>query len=188
VRAAGNLQRVCRPGGLALVNMPFLIRIHDHPGDYWRFTPDGLRFLLTAVGLDVQWVRSWENRSCVRANFDVWRRYRPWHSLRNEDPLPLVVWRLPVDAVRDARVSFSGAELERVRIEYNSVRLHAAIGCVTPDDEHEDRGDAIRAARRGGLLVTDRRPWASHAPTKPGAPTTASTEPIARAQGRCGRR
>src|SRR5215216_7491255 len=50
---------MCRPGGLVLVNMPFLIRIHDHPGDYWRFTPDGSRFLLTAVGLDVQWVRSW---------------------------------------------------------------------------------------------------------------------------------
>jgi hypothetical protein len=131
-RAAGNLQRMCRPGGLVLVNMPFLIRIHDHPGDYWRFTPDALRFLLTAVGLDVQWVRSWGNRSCVRANFDVWRRYRPWHSLRNEDPLPVVVWRLPVDAVRDARVSFSGAELERVRIEYNSVRLHAAIGASHP--------------------------------------------------------
>jgi hypothetical protein len=39
---------------------------------------------------------------------------------------------LAVDAVRDARVSFSGAELERVRIEYNSVRLHAAIGASHP--------------------------------------------------------
>ena len=26
-------------------------------------------------------------------------------------------------------------ELDRVRAEYNSVRLHAAIGYVTPDDE-----------------------------------------------------
>jgi putative transposase len=29
------------------------------------------------------------------------------------------------------------AELERVRTEYNTVRLHAAIGYVTPDDEHQ---------------------------------------------------
>ena len=42
-------------------------------------------------------------------------------------------------------------ELERARLEYNSVRLHAAIGYVTPDEEHEGRGDAIRAARRDGL-------------------------------------
>jgi putative transposase len=43
------------------------------------------------------------------------------------------------------------AELARVRIEYNSVRLHEAIGYVTPDDEHEGRGEQIREARRQGL-------------------------------------
>jgi transposase InsO family protein len=43
------------------------------------------------------------------------------------------------------------AELARVRIDYNSVRLHEAIGYVTPNDEHEGRGDAIREARRQGL-------------------------------------
>jgi len=42
-------------------------------------------------------------------------------------------------------------ELDRVRNEYNGVRLHASIGYVTPDDEHEGRGDAIRKARRDGL-------------------------------------
>ncbi len=43
------------------------------------------------------------------------------------------------------------AELDRVRVEYNSVRLHEAIGYVTPDDEHHGRGEAIREARRQGL-------------------------------------
>jgi putative transposase len=43
------------------------------------------------------------------------------------------------------------AELARIRIDYNSVRLHEAIGYVTPDDEHEGRGEAIREARRQGL-------------------------------------
>jgi transposase InsO family protein len=42
-------------------------------------------------------------------------------------------------------------ELDRVRVEYNTVRLHAGIGYVTPDDEHAGRGEAIREARRQGL-------------------------------------
>ncbi len=42
-------------------------------------------------------------------------------------------------------------ELDRVRTEYNTVRLHAGIGYVTPDDEHEGRGDALRKARAHGL-------------------------------------
>ena len=42
-------------------------------------------------------------------------------------------------------------ELARVRSDYNRVRLHQAIGYVTPDDEHHHRGDAIREARRQGL-------------------------------------
>jgi putative transposase len=44
-------------------------------------------------------------------------------------------------------------ELDRVREQYNTVRLHAGIGYVTPDDEHHGRGDAIRQARRNGLLA-----------------------------------
>ena len=42
-------------------------------------------------------------------------------------------------------------ELDQVRAGCNSVRLHAAIGYVTPGDEHEGRGEAIRQACRDGL-------------------------------------
>jgi len=42
-------------------------------------------------------------------------------------------------------------ELARIRHEYNSVRLHAAIGYVTPDDEHHGRGPQIRRARAAGM-------------------------------------
>ena len=42
-------------------------------------------------------------------------------------------------------------ELARIRGEYNTVRLHAAIGYVTPTDEHHSRGPAIRRARVAGM-------------------------------------
>jgi putative transposase len=42
-------------------------------------------------------------------------------------------------------------ELARIRHEYNTVRLHASIGYVTPDDEHNGRGPGIRRARLAGL-------------------------------------
>ena len=42
-------------------------------------------------------------------------------------------------------------ELARSRTEYNTVRLHASIGYVTPDDEHHGRGPVIRRARAAGM-------------------------------------
>lgn len=44
-------------------------------------------------------------------------------------------------------------ELERVRTDYNTVRLHAGLGYVTPDDEHHGRGEDIRHARREGMTA-----------------------------------
>lgn len=43
------------------------------------------------------------------------------------------------------------AELARIRTDYNTVRLHASIGYVTPDDEHHGRGPQIRRARAAGM-------------------------------------
>lgn len=42
-------------------------------------------------------------------------------------------------------------EMARIRREYNQVRLHAGIGYVTPNDEHNGQGPAIRRARKIGL-------------------------------------
>lgn len=95
-RAAENLRGLCVPGGQVIVSTPFLVRVHALPmygmGDYWRFTPRGLRTLLERAGLEVDAVGSWGNRSCVTGNFDRWPAYRRWHSLRNEPDLPVQVW------------------------------------------------------------------------------------------------
>ena len=56
-------------------------------------------------------------------------------------------------------------------MEYNTVRLHEAIGYVTPDDEHTGRGEAIRQARREGWTALASAAWttiAAPAPTPPG--------------------
>ena len=57
-------------------------------------------------------------------------------------------------------------ELERVRSHHNTMRLHEAIGYVTPHDEHTGNGDQIRAARRAGLQRADaqRRSWHRNRP------------------------
>src|SRR5206468_4861022 len=54
------------------------------------------------------------------------------------------------------------AELAIVRGHYNGVRLHAGIGYVTPDDEHQGRGTAIRKAREAGLEQARLRRIAYH--------------------------
>jgi SAM-dependent methyltransferase len=98
--AVDTLRRLCKPTGCVLVSTPFLIRLHDHPGDYWRFTPDGLRLLLQARGLEPLWVRSWGNRRAIVSNFDRWTSRLPWQTMRNEDDLPVVVWSIACPADR----------------------------------------------------------------------------------------
>ena len=67
------------------------------------------------------------------------------------------------------------AELALVRERYNGVRLHAGIGYVTPNDEHQGRGPAIRKARQAGLeqarlqrLAWHREHRQSEPPEEPG--------------------
>lgn len=67
-----------------------------------------------------------------------------------------VKWENPHLCTIDDPAVLAG-ELERVRVRYNTVRLHEAIGYVTPDDEHEGRGDQIRKARADGLIRADHK-------------------------------
>ncbi len=54
------------------------------------------------------------------------------------------------------------AELEDVRIKYNTTRLHSGIGYITPDDEHAGHGPATRAARKDGLARAAQERLAYH--------------------------
>jgi transposase InsO family protein len=54
------------------------------------------------------------------------------------------------------------AEIAVARAHYNGTRLHQGIGYVTPNDEHEGRGQAIRDARKAGLEQARKRRLAEH--------------------------
>ena len=60
-----------------------------------------------------------------------------------------------LEAIRDPAVL--AGELQIVRRDYNTVRLHAGIGYVTPDDEHHGRGEQLRKARAEGLRAARAR-------------------------------
>jgi SAM-dependent methyltransferase len=45
-RGFEEIRRVLRPDGALVVSCPFYFRIHNHPSDYWRFTPEAIKLLL----------------------------------------------------------------------------------------------------------------------------------------------
>lgn len=94
--AVRTLRGLCKPDGHVFIATPFLVRLHGHPEDFWRFTPTGIDQLLRSQGMRPLWVRSWGNRRVVVANFDRWVIRMPWQTLRNEPELPVVVWALAV--------------------------------------------------------------------------------------------
>jgi SAM-dependent methyltransferase len=97
------LASLAKPGGHVVVSTPFLLRIHPHPEDFWRFTPDALLLLAAGADLDVIETGSWGNESAVRANLGMWRRYRPWHSLANQENIAINCWlfaRVPSEPVQ----------------------------------------------------------------------------------------
>lgn len=44
--------RVVRPGGIIVIAVPFLFPVHPSPRDYWRFTDEALRTMLSEIGFE----------------------------------------------------------------------------------------------------------------------------------------
>lgn len=100
-RCVRNAYRMLREGGYFLVTTPFLIQIHAVPGDYTRWTEEGLKYLFEECGFDLRNITtgSWGNLDCVLADLtacargDDWNTYDPAkHSLAKDDNYPSVVW------------------------------------------------------------------------------------------------
>lgn len=92
--AVRNLAAMCEPDGKVLISVPFLVRLHELPNDYWRFTPGGLRILLEDAGLSVDRLSSWGNSAAVSGNLRRWRYHHRMRSLRNDSMTPVMVWAI----------------------------------------------------------------------------------------------
>jgi SAM-dependent methyltransferase len=46
-RGFEEIRRVLRPDGALVVTCPFYFHIHAYPSDYWRFTPEAIKLMLT---------------------------------------------------------------------------------------------------------------------------------------------
>ena len=53
-RALCELYRVTRPGGRLYLTVPLVGELHEEPYDYFRYTPHGLRHLMTSTGFSVE--------------------------------------------------------------------------------------------------------------------------------------
>jgi len=47
-----NVEELLQPGGMLVLSVPFSWEIHAYPGDYWRFTPEAVRYLFANVDFD----------------------------------------------------------------------------------------------------------------------------------------
>jgi len=54
IRAVEEMWRVLRPGGVLAISSLMFFPIHDHPWDYWRFTPEAFELLLKPF--ETSWV------------------------------------------------------------------------------------------------------------------------------------
>lgn len=53
-RAVAEMGRVLKPGGVLLLSVPHLSRLHEEPHDYFRYTVYGVRTLLGDAGFEVE--------------------------------------------------------------------------------------------------------------------------------------
>lgn len=100
--AVTELARVLRPGGHALVTVPFLYPTHEAPYDFQRFTHHGLAGLVNRAGLEVRSLAAQGGPGLLVVHFAVLAATQALRALRLVDNrLARTLLAAPQDAVRD---------------------------------------------------------------------------------------
>ncbi len=96
-KAMEEIRRIIKKGGWLINSVPFMIKVHRCPADYWRFTKEGLEVMHS--GFSEVIVKSWGTRDIaieqIRQNKFV-RTYemreKGLFSLENDEEYPVSVW------------------------------------------------------------------------------------------------
>lgn len=98
--AINQCMRILKSGGVGIITTCLINPIHKHPGDYWRFTPDGLANLIEGEAEIIE-CSGWGNLRAVNLLHSPLRRQlvpmRTWHPLyriatQNDPEWPIVTW------------------------------------------------------------------------------------------------
>lgn len=92
--------RVLRPGGWLILTTCLMNPIHGAPGDYWRFTPDGLRLLCAdfaaieqAEGFGNVWIHAMHWLGVRDIPIPHWHRHPlHWVATRDDPAWPVLTW------------------------------------------------------------------------------------------------
>jgi len=53
VELVGEIRRILKPGGILMMNVPFIYPLHEEPFDYYRYTEHALRRIISETGMSV---------------------------------------------------------------------------------------------------------------------------------------
>jgi SAM-dependent methyltransferase len=96
-KTLSEIYRVLKQKGTLIISVPFLVEVHNFPGDYWRFSISGIEQILKECGFKNIQAYSWGNKQSVIA----YLKYKGWitskkgkklTSISNDERYPLVVW------------------------------------------------------------------------------------------------
>lgn len=124
-----EIARVLRPGGCALITVPFASPLHQLPYDYYRYTPNGIRALVERHGLVLESVEARGNMAhALGALAANWLLRTIGSSARQHDgSTTLSRWRAPLALPLIALVQLLFVALARVSNDRTLCVGHSAV-------------------------------------------------------------